>query len=357
MDDNDGIAIRSVDDIARDGGVMLQHHLHARVRLHGLRLLCLLWSQGGYHRGLGLRLLQRKQPGLFSHRIGEFQSRTNQFILLFLDLRHGLSHGRLLWRSAVDHRGLVLLHSLHAFRLAVRACGYWRLTIHRGRRGFVNLGGSGFAVSRQAEVLRRSSPEIQRSMMNSVKASPFCGGNSDAPDPAGWTRLEKTWVGIVALLFSSTGSLKLYGGLAGPWRLDTNERVFDLPMSDWSLAAGTLELVWVAILISSPGPGVGLLIIRFLFGAILAYRGLLNAFGGGYCGCLGGLLSETPWQSHEGLVLGSLAVLGLAVNEGYLALRRRRHRPGAQAAITNGPQVGPGAKPRTDGHLEPDLWA
>ena len=46
MDDNDGIAIRSVDDIARDGGVMLQHHLHARVRLHGLRLLCLLWSLG-----------------------------------------------------------------------------------------------------------------------------------------------------------------------------------------------------------------------------------------------------------------------------------------------------------------------
>lgn len=141
---------------------------------------------------------------------------------------------------------------------------------------------------------------------------------------AEWTRAERRWIGVVAFLFSSTGSLKLYAGLTGQGTREATEKVFQIPMEDWSLIAGTLELIWVALLVASPGPRIALRIVRFLFAAILAYRAVFHAFDGGYCGCLGGLLSNSPWQSQEGLLLGSVALAGLLVNEALLARRRRQ---------------------------------
>ncbi|MBL9139176.1 MAG: hypothetical protein JNK85_25130 [Verrucomicrobiales bacterium] len=163
------------------------------------------------------------------------------------------------------------------------------------------------------------------------------GASTSSHHDTEWTRGERTWIGIVSLLFSSTGSLKLYAGLTGAGIREAAEKVFQLPMTEWSLAVGTLELIWVVLLVASPGPGVALRIVRFLFSAILAYRTLFHAFDGGYCGCLGGLLSDTPWQSQEGLVLGSVAVAGLVVNEGLLALWR--HRQSGVRRVASGRSV------------------
>lgn len=152
-------------------------------------------------------------------------------------------------------------------------------------------------------------------------------GVSGAGAGSDWTRLERAWVLAVALLFLSTGVLKVQAGLGPPGSLTGSERVFGVPMVTWSLVVGGVEVAGVALLLGAPQAGLALRLVRFGFAAIVSYRLLLWWHGGGHCGCLGNLLARTAWQDREGLLLGSLAWAGLVLNEVLAFLRRRRGVP------------------------------
>ncbi len=155
--------------------------------------------------------------------------------------------------------------------------------------------------------------------------------------PYARSSIELGWfLGVTALLLFTAG-LKLHAGLRPGAGVPGNEAVFGLPMSQWSILAGTIELVAAVLLATAPTVAGGFRVIRCLFAVLLGYRLLFHFKGGGYCGCLGRLLADSPLQSKEGLLLGGLAAFIFLANEALWLLRRHRDRrrdPNPGSAIT-----------------------
>ncbi len=162
---------------------------------------------------------------------------------------------------------------------------------------------------------------ILRVLTSGFRASPAAGETFRAP---GWTRVERGWVGAVALLFLLTGGLKLQAGWATQSGATQRERVFDMPLAEWSLALGCLELAGSALLLAAPSPRLALRMVRFGFAVILSYRLLLAWHGGGACGCLGTWVGDSVLRGREGVVLSVLAGGCFLVNEVLIWRRRRR---------------------------------
>lgn len=150
--------------------------------------------------------------------------------------------------------------------------------------------------------------------------------SSEAPVGPTIHHWERLFVLAVAGLLATTATLKLHAGWSAPWSIVGREKVFDLDLRSWSVGAAILEYVAAVLMTFAPTRGLALRVIRGAFGAILIYRFFLIWQGAAYCGCLGRLLANSPWQAQEGLVLGSLAIAVFALNETFLFWRRRLER-------------------------------